>query len=293
MILNSLDIRSSPTFYKNQKDLDTALTATVEILSSASSYLPKESDEFFPLSYIISTLKDKIPSLFYINRNHIIEFYFKDLVRKISFKKEDYIKYETNTPVQPSEILHIGKPTSTLYFSQSDLNAALISTVHLLRDNIASLNKNDEGYYQVDDVCNILKKRMPFLSYIDKNFIIELFFKDIQRKIIFKDSNLIKYKLKLYIKPPDILYFGTLTNLALKMKNKGIFSSTKKYVKLYSSKEGAENFAKKFASNRDDKISVLVVDSKQAYINGLKFSTYEDGEYIASEIKKEFIKEIL
>jgi RNA:NAD 2'-phosphotransferase (TPT1/KptA family) len=293
MILNKLDIRSSPTFYKNQKDLDIALTTTVEILNSASNYLSKDSDGFFPLSYIISTLKDKIPSLFYINRNHIIEFYFKDLVRKISFKREDYIKYETNTPVQSSEILHIGKPTSTLYFNQSDLNASLISTVHLLRDNIANLNKSEDGYYKVDEVCDTIKKRMPFLSYMDKNFVVELFFKDIQRKIIFKDSNLIKYKLKLYIKPPDILYFGTLTNLALKMKDRGIYSNTKRYVKLYSSREGAENFAKKFASNKDDKISVLVVDAKQAYIKGLKFSTYEDGEYIISEVEKEYIKEIL
>lgn len=293
MVLNNLDIRSSSTFYKSQKDLDLALTATVEILKSASTYLPKESDGFFPISYICSTLKDKIPQLHYINRNHIIEFYFKDLVRKVQFKDEGYIKYETSSLVQPSEILHIGKPTSSLFTNQDDLKIALISVIHLLRDNTSNLAKNKEGYFNSGDVCASIKKRMPFLGYINHNFIVELFFKDSQRKIIFKDENLIKYKIKTYVNPPDVLYFGTLANLAEKMKGKGIFSSTKKYIKLYSSRESAEKFAKKFAIHNDDKVSVLEIDSKKASEVGVRFSTYEEGEFIVSEVKKEFIKGVL
>lgn len=293
MILNNLDVRASATFYKSQKDLDIALTATVEILKSASTYLSKESDEFFPITYISSTIKDKIPQLYYINRNHIIEFYFKDLTRKIQFKDENYIKYETNSIVQSSEILHIGKPTATLFMNQSDLNTALICTVHLLRDNLASLNKDTEGYYKLNDVCDILKKRMPFLSYINQNHIVELFFKDRQRKIIFKNESLLKYKLKTYIDPPDVLYFGTLINLVPKMRDKGIFSSTKKYIKLYTCREDAEKFAKKFAIHSGDTISILEIDSKKACSMGSRFSTYEEGEFIVSEVKKEFIKNII
>jgi len=292
MILSALDVRPSPTFYKSQKDLDTALMATVEILKSACSYLPKDSDGFFPMSYITSTLRDKLPSLYYLNNNHIVEFFFKDLIRKISFKDGDYIKYDTSLPVQSSEILHIGKPTASLFPNQNDLNMALITTVHMLRDNIYDLKKDTEDYFQVTDVCEALKRRMPFLSYMDRNYMVELFFKDKQRKIIFKNPTLIKYKFKLYISPPDILYFGTLTKLAEKMKNKGIFSSTKKYIKLYISKEDAENFAKKFAIHKDDSISVLGIDAKSAYDNGVRFSTYEEGEFIVSEVKKEYIKEL-
>ena len=293
MILNELDVRPSPTFYKSQKDLDMALTASVEILYSAYSYLPTNSDGFFPINYIISTLKDKIPALYYINRNHIIEFYFKDLVRKITFKDDDCIKYDINSQVQATEILHIGKPTSTLFSNQSDLDTALISSVHLLRNNIASLDKDEDGYFNVKDLCDALKRRMPFLSYITKNHIIELFFKDKHRKIIFKDQNFLKYKLKVYLCPPDELYFGTLTNLANKMKDRGIFSNTKKYVKLYCSKDNATSFAKKFAIHKDDKISLLVIDAKKAYGDGLKFSTYEEGEYIITNLKKEYIKEVI
>lgn len=293
MILNAFDVRSSPTFYKSQKDLDMALTASVEILNSAYAYLPKDSDGFFPINYIISTLKDKIPALYYINKNHIIEFYFKDLVRKISFKGDDCIKYDTISQVQATEILHIGKPTSTLFPNQSDLDTTLIVSVHLLRNNIASLNKDTEGYFQVKDLCETIKKRMPFLSYITRNHIVELFFKDKHRKIIFKDPELIKYKLKVYLCPPDELYFGTLTNLANKMKDRGIFSNTKKYVKLYCSKDNAINFAKKFAIHKDDKISLLVIDAKKAYGDGLRFSTYEEGEYIITDVKKEYIKRVV
>jgi RNA:NAD 2'-phosphotransferase (TPT1/KptA family) len=293
MILNNLDVRSSATFYKSQKDLDVALTATVEILKSASTYLPKESDGFFPISYICSTLKDKIPQLSYINRNHIVEFYFKDLVRKVQFKDVDYIKYETNRLVQSSEILHIGKPTTSLFMSQNDLNTALISIIHLLRDNIANLDKDNEDYYKSEDVCATVKKRMPFLSYMDQNHMVEMFFKDNQRKIIFKNESLIKYKIKTYMNPPDVLYFGTLTNLVEKMKDKGIFSNTKKYIKLYASKEDAEKFAKKFVAHGENKVSILEIDSKKAFDTGSRFSTYEDGEFIVSEVKKEFIKGVI
>lgn len=293
MVLNTLDIRSSATFYKSQKDLDLALTATVEILKSASAYLPKESDGFFPISYICSTLKDKIPHLHYINRNHIVEFYFKDLVRKVQFKDETYIKYDTNTLVQPSEILHIGKPTSSLFPNQDDLKITLISAIHLLRDNTSGLEKTKDGYFNSGDVCAAIKKRMPFLCYIDHNFLVELFFKDNLRNIIFKDESLVKYKIKTYVNPPDILYFGTLSNLAEKMKGKGIFSSTKKYIKLYSSRESAEKFAKRFAIHSTDKISIMEIDAKKASEVGVRFSTYEEGEFIVSEVKKEFIKGVL
>jgi RNA:NAD 2'-phosphotransferase (TPT1/KptA family) len=87
-----------------------------------------------------------------------------------------------------------------------------------------------------------------------------------------------------------VLYFGTLSNLAEKMKEKGIYSNTKKYLKLYTSKESAKKFARKFAVNNDDNISTLEIDAKKAYDSGLRFSTYEEGEYIVSEVKKEFIR---
>ena len=77
------------------------------------------------------------------------------------------------------------------------------------------------------------------------------------------------------------------------MKDKGIFSSTKRYIKLYTTREGAENFATKFMTSKGDTLSVLAIDAKKAYESGVRFSTYSDGEFIVSEVKKEFIKGIL
>jgi RNA:NAD 2'-phosphotransferase (TPT1/KptA family) len=249
--------------------------------------------EYTSIESICTFLKKTHRQLNYINRNHIIEFYFKDKVRKVSFKDEDSLKYEVKSFGQPSEIIHTEEITATLYNTESDLKSALITTVHLLRDNLAGLPRNKDGYYDINDICVTLKKRMPFLGYINRNHIIELFFKDKFRNIIFKDDIYLKYKIKVYMEPPEVLYFGTLTNLALKMKDKGIFSSTKRYIKLYTTIDGAKGFANKFLSNKDDTVSVIIIEAKKAYDKGLRFSTYCEGEFIVSEIRKEYIKEIL
>lgn len=284
--------RPTPTFYKTQSDLDMALISTTGFIMC----LPPRhlrTDGYTSTEFMCELLKEKHHQLSYVNRNHIVEFFFKDKVRKISFKNEDYLKYDTPSWAQPSDVLHTEEITATFYQSSNDLKAALITTVHLLRDNLAGLNRDKDEYYNIYDVCETLKKRMPFLHYIDRNHIVELFFKDKFRNIIFKDDTFLKYKLKVYLNPPEILYFGTLTNLALKMKDRGIFSSTKRYIKLYTTIEGAKNFANKFLSNKDDTISVIVIEAKKAYDKGVRFSTYCEGEFIVSEVKKEYIKEII
>ena len=289
----SKTVRPAPTFYKTQSDLDTALIATVGIFAVSPNTFTLDKEGYTSVDSICSILKQKHPQLNYINRNHIIEFFFKDKAREISFKNEDYIKYNVSIFAKLSEIIHTEEITASLFQNSNDLKSALIITVHLLRDNLASLPRDEGGYYHINDICEILKKRMPFLQYINKNHIVELFFKDKFRNIIFKNDTYLKYKLKVYKDPPEELFFGTLTNLALKMKDKGIFSSTKRYIKLYTTVEGAKNFATKFMTNKSDTLSVLTVDAKKAYDSGVRFSTYSEGEFIVAEVKKEFIKELL
>ncbi len=200
------------------------------------------------------------------------------------------MRYEAFKAVDPNEILSEGMPLATLFHSPTDLSSALIQSVHLLRNKAPGIACDANGYCKIADLCTALRARMPYLGYIDRNHIVELFFKDRQRKIIFSGPDLVKYKIKRMVEPPDILYFGTLRNLARKMKDRGIYSGTKRYIKLYVSEEKAARFASKFATQAKDRVMALPIDAKKAYAAGVRFSSYEDGEYVVSQVDKEYIR---
>lgn len=281
--------KPSPTLFKSERDLKLALKSLVEIISHKKDDFPQDEEGFYPIKFLCDLLKNEKPELHYINRNHIVEFFFKDLAREIQFKGENQIRYDAFKKVDDNEILFEGQPLATLFHTPTDLSAALISTVHILKNKSPHVQFDPNGYCKIEDLCTALKKRMPFLSYLDRNHIIELFFKDSQHKIIFNGQDLIKYKVKKVVEPPDVLYFGTIYNLARKMKDHGIFSGTKKYIKLYGSPEKAIQYASKFATQSKDVVIALGIDSKSAYQKGTRFSTYKAGEYIVSKIEKEDI----
>lgn len=282
--------RPSPTLYKSEEDLKLGLSELVKLISDSAEGLPQDEEGFYPIKFLCDALKAHNQRLYYINRNHIVEFFFKDLAREIQFKGENQMRYDAFKTVDQNEILCEGMPLATLFNSPTDLSAALIQSVHLLKNKAPGIICDAKGYCKVTDLCAVLKTRMPFLSYIGRNHIVELFFKDKQRKIIFNGPDLVKYKIKRMIEPPDVLYFGTLQNLARKMAERGIYSGTKRYIKLYADKSKAVKFASKFATQAKDKTVALPIDAKKAYENGVRFSSYEEGEFVVSQIDKEFIK---
>lgn len=281
---------NSPTLFKNETDLATVMVSAVEAISDFNVTKPVDSEGFYPIKFLCDFLRNKHPHISYLNRNHIVEFYFKDLAREIQFKGENQIRYDAFKPVDNSEILKDGFPLATLFKNSTDFSSALISVVQILRGKNPPELFDQNGYCRVTDLCDLLKRRMPFLGYINRNHFVELMLKDKQRKITFFGSDLIKYKIKKVVEPPTTLYFGTIHNLATKMIDNGIFSSTKKYIKLYDSHEKALMFASKFITSIQDRVAVLEIKAKEAYNKGLKFSTYEEGEYIVSNVDKEFIE---
>ena len=140
-------------------------------------------------------------------------------------------------------------------------------------------------------MTNLVRGRYPELDYINRNHIVELYFKDRDHKILINGEDQIKFKIVTYVQPPDTLYFGTLEGLASRMLAGGIKSHTKKYIKLYETKEQAEEFAKKFASREEDKVVTLTVNAKKAFADGMKFSTYKPGEYIIVRVDRNYIIE--
>lgn len=174
----------------------------------------------------------------------------------------------------------------TLYMSHRDFKKAIITGIDILQSD--RIKKDSEGFSSIDELCEMIKTSNEKLNYINRNHIIEFFFKDRDRKILVSGLDRIKYKEIRYVKPPDILYFGTLEYLVPKMKMAGIRSNTKGYIKLYDTPEKAKDFAQKFIEN-NDKVVTLTIDAKSAFSNGLKFSTFKEGEYIIVNVNKKYI----
>lgn len=175
----------------------------------------------------------------------------------------------------------------TLYRNHEDLKTGILAAIAVMTDKTNPLPKDNDGYYSINELCEAVKKRCPDLSYINNNHIVELYFKDRDRKILITGTDQIKYKDVRYVQPPDTLYFGTVTALVDKMLQYGIKSSTKGYIKLYNTVPGAINFAKKFSANEAP--VVLAINAAAAFSDGLKFSTFLDGEFIVVRVDKKYI----
>ena len=180
----------------------------------------------------------------------------------------------------------------TLYRNQADLKRALeIVTqdlIHAQENKHPVLGSDNEGFCQIDDVVTFLQGVEDF-DYINRTHIIELFFKDPERKILINGDDRIKYKTVKYVKPPQTLYLGTIENLKSRIMESGFRSRTKGYVKLYESVERALSFAAKFATDPNDRLVTIAVDADKAFSEGLKFSTYEDGQYIVVQVDKKYL----
>jgi len=183
------------------------------------------------------------------------------------------------------------RPLPTLYKTHDDMKTALLATIDALSGKTTTLPKNEEGFQSIDQLTKYLQDIHPQLQYINRNHIVELYFRDRDRKILINDLDNIKYKEVKYVQPPDSLYFGTLENLAERMRTYGLKSGTKGYIKLYAKPEVAAEFGKKFADRGGDKVVVLKVDAGRAFSDGMRFSTFKEGEYIIVRVDRRYILE--
>ena len=174
----------------------------------------------------------------------------------------------------------------TLFPTQKEANRALTVGLEILKGE--DLKKDDQGFCLIEDLCLAIKKSDESFGYLNRNHIIEFFFKDTDHKVMISGIEKIKYKEVRYVCPPEFLYFGTVQKFAQKMKLNGIRSNTKGYVKLYATEKDACEFAKKFA--RDGETTVAIkVNAEEAFTDGLKFSTFKDGEYIVVQVNRMYI----
>lgn len=175
----------------------------------------------------------------------------------------------------------------TLYPTQKEASRALDIAVDLLKGD--RLKKDKEGFCLIEDLCKEITKINNSFGYMNRNHVIELFFRDPDRKILISGVDRIKYKEIRYVLPPDTLYFGTIDNFVGRMKEHGIRSNTKGYIKLYENPQEACKFAEKFVREGERTVA-LEIDSKRAFSDGLKFSTFKEGEYIVVQLLSRYVK---
>lgn len=157
--------------------------------------------------------------------------------------------------------------TSSLFKTSRDLNKTFCLVVPELKKALEGgslyLNIDTEGYCSIKEVVSFLKREIP---YVNSTHVLKLSLKDKQKKIMIKGEDLIKYRQVKFLRPPNTLFFGTLSHLEAIIIDSGILSKTKGYVKLYDTKEKAKSFASKFLTpGHDEEVIIITVDSKAAY----------------------------
>jgi RNA:NAD 2'-phosphotransferase (TPT1/KptA family) len=175
----------------------------------------------------------------------------------------------------------------TLYANQRDAKKALAIAIDIL--NESDLPQDDKEFVSIDALCEKIKNLNKGLDYINRNHIVELFFKDRNRRILIGGYDLIKYKQIKYVKPPDTLYFAALKWLSDKMTRNGIRSEARHYVKLYETVELATEKGQRLIKSDNDQLVLIKINAGKAFEEGLKFSTYETGEYIVIKINPRYI----
>lgn len=269
------DSHLMPTFYDSRRTLRKILDSVRTIIEEKQL----ESDEygFVFIDELCAEVHARHPRLSYLNRNHIVELYFKDPDRRILISGTGRIKLRDT-----------GGGLPTFYDSRGTLGKVLDSVYTIIEEK--QLEADELGFIRIDDLCAEVCKKHPGLSCLNRNHIVELYFKDPSKKILISGIDRIKLRDTRYVEPPELLYFGTLEFLKSPIALNGIKSLTKGYVRLHETPDEACQYAEKFRKRPGDKTACLEIEALRAYENGTKFSTYNNREYIVKRIHREYIR---
>lgn len=88
--------------------------------------------------------------------------------------------------------------------------------------------------------------------------------------------------------PPDILYHGTPKKNIKSIFKDGLLSKSRQYVHLSQDIETAQNVAKRY----DENYSILIIDSKKAYNDEIKFYLGNEKIWLADTIPPKYLNEL-
>jgi len=155
---------------------------------------------------------------------------------------------------------------------------------HYPQDFKLSLDK--EGWTDLDNFLKNLNITKENLDLIMKNMEKKRFeVKDGKIRAYYGHS--IEEKIeKKEMEPPDILYHGTDPNVVPDIFKEGLKPMSRQYIHLSVDIKTA-----KMTGKRKCKVpALLVIDSKQAYADGLKFYLGNDDVWLADSIPSKYIK---
>ena len=89
-----------------------------------------------------------------------------------------------------------------------------------------------------------------------------------------------------FVKPPEVLYFGTTERYKDDMSKRGIMSKSKGFVRLFDNPEDAVSFSRRFEGVG----CTLPIDAESAHKKGINFSASgREGEYLTTMISPIYI----
>ena len=147
------------------------------------------------------------------------------------------------------------------------------------------LVKGEEGMYESGKVLEAITDQNPELSYLDENHLAELFLRD-PEGLLRVEYDTVGRRTDNFVKPPEVLYFGTTERYKDDMRKRGIVSKSKGFVRLFEYEEDALSFSKRFEGEG----CTLLIDAKSAYSRGITFSASgREGEYLTTMISPIYI----
>lgn len=157
------------------------------------------------------------------------------------------------------------------------------------------LEMDEEGWVPIGQLLDVLHRAEKWkdICEADLNEMIE---KSEKKRYELKDGKIRAFYghsipmkiLKEEKMPPDILYHGTARRFVESIMKNGLLPQSRQYVHLSQDVETAENVGKR----HDDKPSILIIDAKRAWDEGLKFYLGNEKVWLSDQIPGKYIREI-
>lgn len=157
------------------------------------------------------------------------------------------------------------------------------------------LEMDEEGWVPVEQLLEALHRTVKWsnICEADLNEMIEKSEKkrhelaDGRIRAFYGHSILMKI-LKEEKMPPDVLYHGTARRFLESINENGLLPQSRQYVHLSQDIETAENVGKR----HDDKPCILIIDTKTAWNDGIKFYFGNEKVWLADAIPSRYIRKM-
>lgn len=155
------------------------------------------------------------------------------------------------------------------------------------------LEMDEDGWVPIDQLLDSLHKTNKWENLLATDLSNMIQASDKKRHEI-KDGNIRAFYghsltmkiLKEETMPPNVLYHGTARRFLKSITENGLLSQSRQYVHLSQDLETARNVG----SRHDDRPSILIVDAKMAWNDGIKFYIGNEKVWLADEIPAKYLK---